>query len=81
MVFLQPYVKLELKDSYLTAWRSGNAAYLNLDVNNGNFNRDAAYSHWRFLVAFAKLRKATTVHLTVLHKKQLNSHCTDFHGT
>jgi hypothetical protein len=42
MAFLQPYVKSELKDSYLTAWRSGNAACLNLDVPDGNFNRGAA---------------------------------------
>jgi hypothetical protein len=72
MAFLQPYVKSELKDSYLTVWRSGKAAYLSLDVTNGNFNRDAAYSYWRILGAFAKLRKATvtfvmsTVHLSVL---------------
>ena len=54
MAFLQPYIKSELKDLYLTDWRSGNTAYLNLVVTDGNFSRGAACSYWGvFLDAFA----------------------------
>jgi hypothetical protein len=85
MAFLQPYTKSELKDSYLKEWRSGNNAYMNLVVTDGNFNRDAAYSYWGFLDAFAKLRKTTisfvmsAIRVSVFQTEQLGFLWTDFH--
>jgi len=85
MEFLHSYIKSELKDSFLTDWRCGNTAYLNLDVTDGDFNRDAAYSYWGFLDAFAKVWKASisfvisAIRLSVLQMEQLGSHSMDFH--